>query len=153
MSMIEENGEPSQKARLKEIRDHYLAGETAPEELDDWSDVPMERAEEMLDLFIKPFYYGCEADDPMNAHAFNSKVNPMGARLKAVFSSDIGHWDVPDMREVVEEAYEMVEDELITAEDFRDFTFTNAVHLYADMNPNFFKGTVVESAAGKELGG
>ena len=56
------------------------------------------------------------------------------------------------MREVVEEAYELVEDELITAEDFRDFTFTNAVHLYAGMNRDFFKGTVVESAAGKELG-
>ena len=45
---------------------------------------------------------GVRADDPMNAWAFNTKVNPMGARLKAVFSSDIGHWDVPDMREVVE---------------------------------------------------
>ena len=153
MSMIEENGEPSQKARLKEIREFYLADEPAPEELDDWSHVPMDQAEEMLDLFVKPFYFGCEADDPMNAHAFNSKVNPYGARLQAVFSSDIGHWDVPDMREVVEEAYELVEDELITADDFRDFTFTNAVHLYAGMNQDFFKGTVVEEAAARELAG
>ena len=73
----------------------------------------------------------------MNAWAFNTKVNPMGARLKAVFSSDIGHWDVPDMREVVEEAYEMVEHELMSETDFEDFVFTNAVHLYADMNPDF----------------
>ena len=153
MSMVEESGEPAQKARLKEIRDFYLADEPAPEELDDWSHVPMERAEEMLDLFVKPFYFGCEADDPMNAHAFNSKVNPYGARLQAVFSSDIGHWDVPDMREVVEEAYELVEDELMTPDDFRDFTFTNATHLYAGMNPDFFKDTVVEEAAARELGG
>ena len=57
------------------------------------------------------------------------------------------------MREVVEEAYELVEDELITADDFRDFTFTNAVNLYAGMNPDFFKGTVVEEDAARELGG
>ena len=56
------------------------------------------------------------------------------------------------MREVVEEAYELVEDELITADDFRDFTFTNAVNLYAGMNPDFFKGTVVEEDAARELG-
>jgi len=89
----------------------------------------------------------------MNAHAFNSKVNPYGARLQAVFSSDIGHWDVPDMREVVEEAYELVEKDLLTDDDFRDFTFTNAVNLYAGMNSDFFKGTVVEEAAARELGG
>ena len=106
----------------------------------------------MLDLFIEPYYFGCEADDPMNAWAFNTKVNPMGARLKAVFSSDIGHWDVPDMREVVEEAYELVEHELISGEDFRDFMFTNSVNLYGKVNPTFFDGTAVEAEARELLG-
>jgi hypothetical protein len=78
-------------------------------------------------------------------------MNPFGARLKAIFSSDIGHWDVPDMSEVLEEAYELVEQEVITETDFRDFVFTNPVTLWAGMNPNFFKGTVVEQAAAQVL--
>jgi hypothetical protein len=63
-----------------------------------------------------------------------------------MMSSDIGHWDVTDMTEVVEEGYELVEEDLISEEDFRDFTFTNSVRLYAGLNRDFFKGTVCESA-------
>ena len=96
--------------------------------------------------FVPNFFFGCEADDPMSAVAFNTKLNPLEARLGAMLSSDIGHWDVTNMREVVEEAYEMVEKELMTDEDFRDFTFANPVRFFAGMNPDFFKGTAVESA-------
>ena len=53
------------------------------------------------------FYFGCEADDPANAWAFNRAANPLGARLNALFSSDIGHFDVPDMAEVVPEPLRM----------------------------------------------
>jgi len=84
----------------------------------------------------------------MNATAFDTKRNPLHARLGAIFGSDIGHWDVPDMREVVSEAYELVEHGLITNEDFRDFMFTNPWRLWTGMNPDFFKGTRVEGAAG-----
>jgi hypothetical protein len=45
-------------------------------------------------------------------------------------SSDIGHFDVIDMRHPLPEAYELVEDGHITADDFRDFTFANAVRLW-----------------------
>jgi hypothetical protein len=83
----------------------------------------------------------------MNAWAFDTKRNPFGAKLGALFSSDIGHWDVPDMREVVEEAYEMVEHGQITEDDFRDFVFANPVRFWTGMNPDFFKGTAVENAA------
>ena len=113
--------------------------------LDEWAACEINKAEEIRELFEPNFYFGCEADDPINAWAFNRKVNPFGARLKTVLGSDIGHWDVTDMSEVLEEAYELVEEELITEEDFRDFVFTNPVTLHAGMNPNFFKGTVVES--------
>ena len=44
----------------------------------------------------RPYYFGCEADDRMNATAFG-RANPFGARINAIFSSDIGHFDVPDM--------------------------------------------------------
>ena len=66
-----------------------------------------------------------------------------------MLSSDIGHWDVPDMREVVAEAYELVEDGLISEDDFRDFAFTNAASLYTGMNPKFFEGTACEAEAKK----
>ena len=49
------------------------------------------------------------------------------------------------------EAYELVEDGLITTEDFRDFTFANAVRLWGTQNPNFFEGTAVAKAAAAEL--
>lgn len=78
--------------------------------------------------------------------AFNTKLNKFGARLKAIFSSDSGHWDVLDMTEVVEEAYTLVDDGLITEADFRDFVFANPANLYAETNPDFFKGTAVEGA-------
>ena len=120
--------------------------------VDDWAPCRIERVEDIRDLFVPNFYFGCEADDPMNAWAFNRKVNPFGVQLKAIFSSDIGHWDVPDMTEVVEEAHELVEERVITEEDFRDFVFTNPATLWTDMNPDFFKGTVVEGQVNKLLG-
>src|SRR5258708_19996198 len=82
----------------------------------------------------------------MNVTAFG-RANPFGARINAIFSSDIGHFDVPDMLSPVLEAYELVEDELITPDDFRDFTFTNAVRLWGTQNPRFFEGTRVAKEA------
>ena len=84
--------------------------------------------------------------------AFDTRLNPFDARLKAVLSSDIGHWDVPDMREVVAEAYELPEKGLMTDEDFRDFVFTNPAELWAAMNPDFFRGTIVENAVSQITG-
>ena len=115
-------------------------------ELDEWAACGIEKAEDVRDLFVPNFYFGCEADDPSVAGAFDAKGNPFGARLNAMFSSDIGHWDVQDITEVVEEAYELVEHERITAADFRDFTFTNIARLHTANNPDFFKGTAVEGA-------
>jgi len=59
---------------------------------------------------------------------------------------------VPDFREVIPEAFEMVEKGFVTEQDFREFTFTNAAMLHTRNNPGFFKGTVVEQAVGDELG-
>ena len=73
--------------------------------------------------------------------------NPGGVRLRATFGSDIGHWDVPLMQEVLEEVYEPLEDGRIDADDLRDFVFTNPVQLWTSANPAFFAGTVVEAAA------
>lgn len=122
-----------------------------PAMLDEFKACRIKRPEDIRDLFVPNFYFGCEADDPVNAWAFDTKVNPFGARLKVLFGSDIGHWDVPDITEVVEEAYELVEKEVITEADLKDFVFDNPVSFYAGLNSDFFKGTVVEQEAEKKL--
>ena len=87
----------------------------------------------------------------MNAWGFNARVNPYGAKVKTLFGSDIGHFDVADMREVLPEAHELADEGLITERDFRDFVFTNPVEFWGGMNPDFFKGTRVEKAAAASL--
>jgi predicted TIM-barrel fold metal-dependent hydrolase len=121
------------------------------EDVDDYFRCKIQKKSDIKDLFIPRFYFGCEADDPSNAWAFNTKANPMRAKLNAIFSSDIGHFDVPDMTEVVPEAYELVEHGLLTEGDFRDFMFANAVRFWGEMNPDFFKGTSVEKQAAEVL--
>ena len=121
------------------------------EDLDDYFRCQITKKEDIRDLFVPRFYFGCEADDPTNAWAFNRQASPMRARLNALFSSDIGHFDVPDMTEVVPEAYELVEHGLITEDDFQDFMFANAVRFWGEVNPDFFKGTVVEKQAQEVL--
>jgi predicted TIM-barrel fold metal-dependent hydrolase len=163
---------PSQldRARLLQLAEKYgrasvvdavrrgegLEGDTGTltggvEDVDDYFRCKIERKEDIRDLFVPRYYFGCEADDPVNAWAFNRRANPMGARLNALFSSDIGHFDVPDMAEVVPEAYELVEHGLLTDDDFRDFMFENAVRFWGEVNPDFFKGTTVEKAAAEVL--
>ena len=46
------------------------------------------RGADIRDLFMRNFYFGCEADDPMNAWGFNARVNPYGAKLKTLFGSE-----------------------------------------------------------------
>jgi hypothetical protein len=66
-----------------------------------------------------------------------------------MFSSDMGHWDVPDMEEIVCEAHELVEHGHLTESDFREFVCTNPIRFYTRMNPRFFEGTRVEAEAAK----
>jgi predicted TIM-barrel fold metal-dependent hydrolase len=116
------------------------------ENLDEFWRMEAKSAEDIVELFVPRFYFGCEADDPTNAWAF-APSNPHGVRLRAVLGSDLGHWDVPDAREVLPEAYELVEHGLLTADDFREFTCDNAIRLHGGMNPRFFDGTAVEAYA------
>jgi hypothetical protein len=53
------------------------------------------------------------------------------------------------MRDVVPEAYELVEQGHIDARQFRAFVFENPVRLWAGGNPAFFEGTVVEGEVAK----
>ena len=123
------------------------------DELDDYSACSITSKDDFKDLFVEPFYFGCEADDSNNAWAFNRDYNPGGAEIKTLFGSDIGHFDVQDMSEVVTEAFELVEDGRIDAGGFRRFVFENPVNFWGKTNPQFFEGTRVAEAAGQVLSG
>ena len=153
MRLVGEYGEDIMKRMSAEIMQNLTHPSRRPSGLDDWAKCGIETIEDIRNLFVPNFFFGCEADDRMVAWAFDGKVNPMGVKLGAMMSSDIGHWDVNDMTEVVEEAYELVEEGLISEADFRDFTFTNSVRLYAGLNRDFFKGTVCESTVYNLLNG
>lgn len=139
---------------LEDVRD-ALSGVptvgTPPEERDDWRFLDVSSEEELMELFAPRCYFGCEADDRGVAVAF-SAANPGGVDLRPVFSSDIAHWDVPDMAGVVAESFELVDEGLITREQYRSFVLDNPVRLFATTNPGFFDGTPVEGAARELLG-
>ncbi len=154
MSLVEKYGYKDIAAALRE-RDGWpdpemhLTGGLA--ELDDFAACKITRKEDWVDLYAKPYYFGCEADDRTNSWAFGN-TNPFHAKLNAIYSSDIGHFDVIDMRDPLPEAYELVEDGFITEDNFRDFTFGNTVRLWGTQNPHFFDGTVVAKQAAAVLG-
>jgi hypothetical protein len=121
--------------------------------LDEWAACGIEKVEDIKALFGDRFWFGCEADDPMTSLAFNTAINPFGSELKVMLGSDISHWDLPDVSEVLEEAYEMVDNGWIDKVAFRQFVFTNPARFYTGTNPRFFEGTVVESAVADLLAG
>src|SRR5438874_12064731 len=143
MSLAEKYGDPD-VAEVLRARDgwpdHDASLTGSVEDLDDFAACKITKKQDWIDLYAKPFYFGCEADDRTNAWAF-SRNNPFGSKLNAIYSSDIGHFDVIDMRHPLPEAYELVEESFMTRDNFRDFTFANAVHLWGTQNPRFFEGT------------
>jgi len=148
--LFREYGDPPLLAKLQDLIDGAgVRGDQIDDEypLDEFQACGIEGARDVHDLFVPRFYFGCEADDPMNAWAFDARTNPFGAKLHAIFGSDIGHWDVRDVSEVVEEAWELVERGLLSKDDFRAFTFENPVRFWTALAPDFFEGTNVEGAA------
>lgn len=117
---------------------------------DEFMHVAIRGKDDIRRRFADRFYFGCEADDPITALAFQEKT---GTRLKAMMGSDISHFDVPDPTAVLEEAWELVDHGLLDEGNFREFTFANAVRLHGEMNPQFFAGTVIEDEARAELAG
>src|SRR5262249_36146694 len=120
------------------------------EPVDDFAPCYIESRSDIHELF-ENYYFGCEADDRFAALAFKTSTNPMKARLKPLFSSDIGHFDVPDMVGVLAEAYEQIEHEWMSPDEFEEFTFLNAVRFYTKTNPEFFRGTFVDRDVEKVL--
>ena len=149
--LCDEYAAPAHRQPLDSFADngHWFFGSDrhrAAHREDEWHLSGVNSDEDFAAIFSRNFFFGCEADDRAVAGAFNAKANPFGTRLNAIFSSDIGHWDVPDIGSVLAEAYELVDEDLISEADFRDFVFTNTVRLHTMNRPDFFKGTVVEDA-------
>ncbi len=117
--------------------------EERPDQIDDFAESMLGSVDDIIDIFTRQYFFGCEADDPMNAMAFDASKNPGNAKVQAMFASDIGHWDVPDFRGVVPEAWELVNDGHITTDDFKAFTFDNITNLLTAGNPNYFDGTSI----------
>jgi hypothetical protein len=129
--------------QLESLR--HLLGDIEP--VDDFARCGIASAEDIPNMFVNNFYFGCEADDPVNTWAFNAAANPYGVKLHAIMGSDIGHFDVMEMTDVLAEAYELVDRRQLDEDDFRDFVFGNAVRFWGGANPDFFKGTAIEQQA------
>lgn len=119
---------------------------------DDFAAAEINDLKDFADLFAKPFYFGCEADDRTVAWAYKTENNPFGCRLNTLFGSDIGHFDVSDMASCTMEAYKLVKKGVVTEDDFRRQMFENPARLWGESNPDFFKGTVVEKQVSALLG-
>lgn len=113
--------------------------------VDDFAACAIAEESDIKKLFVDPFWFGCEADDLMNAWAFKGENNAFGAQLNATFGSDIGHFDVSDMSRVLPHAHSLVDEGLMTTADFSKFAFSNTARLFGEANPNFFSGTTVET--------
>jgi len=134
------------EAVLEAIAPAVLDGQRDRELIDEWADSGIRGADDIIARYPRAFSFGCEADDPLVAMAFRAR-DLFGAALSPVFSSDMGHWDVPEMSAILDEAFEQVERGRLTQDEFREFTFSNAVELYAGGNRGFFAGTAVEKDA------
>ncbi len=61
----------------------------------------IESIEDIRDRWVNSFFFGSESDDRTIAAAFNDKANPLGVKINAIYSSDVGHWDVPDFTDAL----------------------------------------------------
>ena len=151
-SLFAEHASPALRSKSDRLEEwlHPLSDPDDPA-VDEFAATGFRAADDVSRLFAERLYFGCEADDPVNAWAFDAHVNPNGLKLRALFGSDIAHWDVPDLRCAVAESHELVDEGLLTPDDYRAFVFENAVDLWGGVNPRFFEGTRVADAARRRL--
>jgi predicted TIM-barrel fold metal-dependent hydrolase len=130
---------------LKYRPEQLVPGVSAPDgQVDDFAASGVTSAKDIADVFSRSFYWGCEGDDPLVGLAYDERVVPLGARLRPMMGSDLGHWDVPSFTMPLVEAYELVEDGILTFAQFDDFTRANAARYYGGPTMEFFAGTAVQ---------
>jgi hypothetical protein len=126
------------------IRD-TLGARYAADERNDFAAAGIESIEDIRSRWADSFFFGSESDDRTVAHAFNDKANPLGVKINAIYSSEVGHWDVPDLTEVLADSYRLVDQGVITEADFKAWVFDNPYKLYNEANADVFIGTTIES--------
>lgn len=114
-------------------------------ETDDFARAGIKSVEDIRDRWVNNFYFGTEADDRTVAYAFNTKATPLNAQVNAFYSSDAGHWDVPEISDTLHDTWSLVEEGVITEDNFKSLVFSKPYEFYTANNPDFFKGTAVEA--------
>lgn len=116
-----------------------------PECYDDFRSCEIERLSDIARLFAN-LHFGCEADDATVCFAYQP-CNVFGLRLRAMFSSDFGHWDATRGDQLLPKSYELVDKGLLSAADFQSFVADNAIRLHGTVNSTFWSGTSVDHYA------
>ena len=140
-TLIERYGRDEVRARVGDLDAAlHMLSETDedPGQLDEFALSGFHDPGDIRATFARQCFFGCEADDPTWALAFAPEYH--GTRLGAMFASDLGHWDVPDATRVLPEAFELVENGLVSTDNFRSFAYENALALWG---PKMFANTVV----------
>ncbi|EFA72213.1 Amidohydrolase 2 [Raphidiopsis brookii D9] len=114
-------------------------------ELEDFAAAGIESIEDIRDRWVNSFFFGSESDDRTIATAFNDRANPLNVKINAIYSSDVGHWDVPDLTDPLAESWDLVQEGVISEDEFQSYVFRNPYKFYTQANPDFFRGTVIES--------
>ncbi len=120
--------------------------ERSPWARNEFEDSGLRSEQDLARIFGDQFYFGCESDDVTVHRALDGPGNPMGTRLRPVFSSDIGHWDVPELDQPLPNSYQLLSRGQLSKEDYRAFVFEEVVRLHTQLNPDFFVGTAVADA-------
>ena len=113
----------------------------------------MEGRDDICRQITTQCFFGCEADDPLAGLGYDTRRLPGDGAIRPIFSSDIGHWDVAHMNEVIPEAHEHVEHGWMSAEEFRGFVCDNSIRMYSEANPDFFQGSAVGDYAARLCAG
>ncbi len=158
ISLVEQHGGAAWRRYLPELKEHAedigkkltIGSTEAPAQPNDFARCRINRVEDIRDAFVPNFYFGCEADDAVSV-AFDTRNSPCGGRINALFSSDVSHFDIPDMRGVLPEAYEGVEEGILSTDNFNDFVFANGVRFLGHLNREFFDGTAIAAEAHRIL--
>jgi hypothetical protein len=140
-----------ESARAERAYDEGVGRHDRSADRDEWAHTGVREEHDFARIFSN-FYFGCEADDVSVHRALDARANPMRARLQPIFSSDIGHWDVPDISAVLLESHRLVDKGILSDADYRDFVFTYPAQLHLKANPEFFAGTAVAGSVAKLKG-
>ncbi len=124
---------------------------SVPAQPDEFAAMQVSTASEIVDRFVDSFYFGVEADDRGVVTAY-LPTNPMGASLRAVLGSDIGHWDVTDIAAVVAESAAMIDKGVLDAGQWRQVVCDNPIEMFTALNPSFFDGTPVAGYIAADAG-